>query len=440
MNRSSAKSRIALLLVTMASFNAVGALAATKSVVQEVRMSANGDTTRIVFDLSAAASEQVFTLHSPERVVIDLADARLDLPNGDWPVAIGMVKEFRSAERGNGVLRIVLEVSQPVESRSFALAPADGMSHRLVVDMAPPGKMIAAEVSVAATSPSPATTTPTPTPTQPVKSLPKENAGRALVIAIDAGHGGQDPGASGRNGTREKDVTLAIARKLKESIDAEPGMTAILTRDADYFVPLRERIVRAKKQKADLFISIHADSVRDRSVSGSSVYVLSAGRANNEASRMLADRENAADLMGGSMLDTKNDMVASVLLDLSQGASMTASIQAADKVLAQLDRVGDVLDNGVKQASLKVLTSPDMPSMLIETAFISNPREEAKLRNSRHQQRLADAIFTGVRNYFYDNPPPGTLVAQRVAQERHQQRDRQDRSSMATIIAGGMSQ
>jgi N-acetylmuramoyl-L-alanine amidase len=295
--------------------------------------------------------------------------------------------------------------------------PAEGLGHRLVLDLAS-GK----------------TSTPAVAnlPVQPVKIT---ETGRVLVIAIDAGHGGQDPGASGRKGTREKDITLAIARKLKDRIDAEPGMRAFLTRDNDVFVPLRERIVRARKQQADIFVSVHADAVRDRNIAGSSVYVLSAGRATNEASRMLADRENAADLMGGMALENKDDVLASVLLDLSQGASMSASNEAADKVLAQLIRVGAVLDKEVKHASLKVLTSPDMPSMLVETAFISNPKEEAKLNDAAYQQRLADAILAGVRTYFYDNPPPGTQVAQRVAQLR----DKHESAASMTIMAGGLA-
>ena len=380
---------------------------ARTTAVKDVRLSASSETTRIVFDLSQTTSEQVFVLHSPERVVIDFTDARLDLSSGSWPNAAGLVKEFRWADRGNGVLRIVLEAAQLIEAHNFTVEPSGELGHRLVVDLSLPGKYVAsAPPQVAPVAP------------QPIKALPKDSAGRELIIAIDAGHGGQDPGASGRKGTREKDVTLAIAQKLKERIDAEPGMRAVLTRDGDYFVPLRERIVRARKQQADLFISIHADSVHDRDIGGSSVYVLSAGRASNEAARMLADRENAADLMGGMTLENKDEVLASVLLDLSQGASMSASAAAADKVLNQLARVSPILDSEIKHASLKVLTSPDMPSMLVETAFISNPREELKLKDARHQSRLADAILAGVRTYFYDNPPPGTRVAQRVAQQR----------------------
>jgi N-acetylmuramoyl-L-alanine amidase len=385
--------------------------------IKDVRISATNDTTRVVFDLSQAVTPRIFTLDNPFRVVIDITDARLDLAASEWPAAQGFVKEFRPGIQSNGALRVVLDVSQAVEARSFSVEPAEGLGHRLVLDLAS-GK----------------TSTPAVAnlPVQPVKIT---ETGRVLVIAIDAGHGGQDPGASGRKGTREKDITLAIARKLKDRIDAESGMRAFLTRDNDVFVPLRERIVRARKQQADIFVSVHADAVRDRNIAGSSVYVLSAGRATNEASRMLADRENAADLMGGMALENKDDVLASVLLDLSQGASMSASNEAADKVLAQLIRVGAVLDKEVKHASLKVLTSPDMPSMLVETAFISNPKEEAKLNDAAYQQRLADAILAGVRTYFYDNPPPGTQVAQRVAQLR----DKHESAASMTIMAGGLA-
>jgi N-acetylmuramoyl-L-alanine amidase len=414
--------RAFLRLVTLGGMILVvnGALAAPRlALVKDVRVfAANVDTTRVVFELSQAASERVFALDNPQRVVIDIADARADLASG-WPTGQGLVKEFRPGDQGNGVLRVVLDVSQAVQWRSFSIEPVDGQGHRLVLDLSTAGK------------PSVGTLEPINLPKVPIKTT---ETGRTLVIAIDAGHGGQDPGASGRKGTREKDVTMAIARKLKDLIDAEPGMRTVLTRDGDYFVPLRERIVRASKHKADIFISIHADAVRDRTVTGSSVYVLSAGRATNEASRMLADRENAADLMGEMSLDDKDDVLASVLLDLSQGASMSASSEAADKVLLQLDRLGEVLDKEVKHASLKVLTSPDMPSMLVETAFISNPKEEARLKDPRHQQRLADAILSGVRTYFYDNPPPGTLVAQRVAQQR-----KRDGGASMTIMAGGVS-
>jgi N-acetylmuramoyl-L-alanine amidase len=241
--------------------------------------------------------------------------------------------------------------------------------------------------------------------------------GRDIVVAIDAGHGGVDPGSIGKRGTYEKHVTLAIARRLKERIDREPGMRAVLTREDDTFVELRERIRRARRHQADMFVSVHADSYTDRSVAGSSVYVLSARGASDESARWLADRENAADLIGGVKLDDKDSVLASVLLDLSQGASMSASIDAADKVMEELYKIGNITKRGVKHAGFIVLKSPDIPSLLVETAFISNPVEEARLLDPKHQQRLAEAIHQGVRRYFYANPPPGTLIAELRAKQ-----------------------
>jgi N-acetylmuramoyl-L-alanine amidase len=238
---------------------------------------------------------------------------------------------------------------------------------------------------------------------------------RDVVVAVDAGHGGQDPGATGPDGTHEKDVVLAIARALAERINTEPGMRAVLTRNRDEFLVLRDRIRRARVAKADMFISVHADSIANQGVSGASVYVLSERGASNETARWLAERQNAADLMGGVSLDDKDSTLASVLLDLSQSANISASMLAAQRVLAALDGVGEVRKSQVQQAGFVVLKSPDIPSMLVETAYISNPGEELRLRDARQQGKLADAIFTGVRSYFEQNPPVGT----RFAQARH---------------------
>jgi N-acetylmuramoyl-L-alanine amidase len=254
--------------------------------------------------------------------------------------------------------------------------------------------------------------------TNPVKSLAAAAKGRDLVIAVDAGHGGQDPGALGRGGTREKEVTLAIARRLAAAINAEEGMRAVLIRDGDYFITLRGRIRKAREAGADMFISVHADSVLDRGVSGSSVYVLSLRGASDEASRWLAERENAADLMGGVSLDDKNDVLASVLLDVTQKEAVSNSVEAADAVLASLRRVGPVHGPRVRHAGFVVLKSPDVPSMLVETAFISNAADERKLRDGEFQQRIAEAIHSGVRDYFYEKPPPGTKLAAIVAARR----------------------
>lgn len=236
--------------------------------------------------------------------------------------------------------------------------------------------------------------------------------GRDIVIAIDAGHGGKDPGARGPRGVLEKDVTLRVARRLAEIVDQEPGMRAYLTRNRDEFLPLRTRMERARAAKADLFVSIHADAVRNRSVRGASVYVLNEKGATDEAARRLAARENAADLIGGVTLNDKDRTLASVLLDLSQNASLSSSIEVGDSILTELARVGTVRKPRVMQAPFMVLKSPDVPSVLIETAYISNPEEERQLDSHAFRDRLAQAIFAGVRGYFYQNPPRGTLVAE----------------------------
>jgi len=247
---------------------------------------------------------------------------------------------------------------------------------------------------------------------------------RDVVIAVDAGHGGEDPGAIGHGGTREKDVTLAIARALAHRLDAEPGMRAILTRDRDEFLELRERIRRARVARADMFISVHADSIADRSVTGASVYVLSVHGASSEAARWLAERENAADLLGGVRLDDKGAL-APVLLDATQSEIIGVSATAAERVVTALESVGEVRKAQVQQAGFVVLKSPDIPSMLIETAYISNPQEERRLRSSSQQERLADAIAGGVRSYFVQNPPDGTRFKQ------------QRRSTLASAAADG---
>ncbi len=378
------------------------ALAVAPVIIKDVRLSAQAASTRVVFDVSARVQPVVSVLHNPERVVVDLPNAQYKATAKGLPDGQGLVKRLAMAPRDQGGQRVVIEVSRSVVPKSSLIAPSGKSGHRVVLDLRPSARVAALAI---------------PAAPKVTKSLPAD-ADRDIVIAIDAGHGGEDPGATGRRGTREKDVTLAIARHLKERIDREPGMRAVLTRNGDYFLPLRERINRARKQQADMFVSVHADAVRDRSVTGSSVYVLSARGASNEAAKWLADQENAADLIGGISLDGKDDVLKSVLLDLSQGASMSASTEAADNVLQQLDRIGNVRRRDVQNAGFVVLKSPDIPSMLVETAFISNVEEESKLRDTRHQQRLADAIHAGVREYFNANPPPGTAFARARTRER----------------------
>jgi N-acetylmuramoyl-L-alanine amidase len=351
----------------------------------------------MVLDLSAKAQHSVLVLKNPDRIVLDVAGARL-APGRRAPAAAGVVKQVRLGQRASGQLRIVLELSRPIRPKSFLATPNERYGYRLVLDLGSPssGSALAA-------------------PEIPVRAEHARPDARDLIIAIDAGHGGDDPGAIGKNGTREKDVVLAIARALAQQLDGEPGMRAVLTRNGDYFVPLRDRMRRARAQQADLFVSIHADSISDRSVDGSSVYILSQHGATTEAARWLAERENASDLIGGVSLENKDDVLASVLLDLSQTASLTASHTAAEHVLHQLNMVGEVRKPLVQQAGFMVLKSPDIPSMLIETAYISNPLEEQRLRGVAHQAKLAAAIHRGLREYFYSDPPAGTRIAQLAA-------------------------
>ena len=364
-------------------------LAAHAVDVRGIRLWAGPDSTRVVLDLSGSAQHSLQVLKNPDRVVLDVAGARLARGVRAAPAGTGAVKLVRTAHRPSGELRIVLDLARPIQAKSFLASPNDRYGYRLVIDL---GVSQGVET--------------------PVKAEHAPPDARDLIIAIDAGHGGEDPGAIGKNGTREKDVVLAIARQLALQIAAEPGMKAVLTRNGDYFVPLRDRMRRARAQAADLFVSIHADSIRDRRVDGSSVYILSQRGATDEASRWLAERENASDLIGGVSLDDKDNVLASVLLDLSQSASLNASQTAAERVLRQLNRVGEVRKPQVQQARFMVLKSPDIPSLLVETAYISNPQEEQRLRALPHQAKLAAAIHQGVHDYFYANPPAGTRVAQ----------------------------
>src|SRR6202453_2748479 len=360
--------------------------------VRAIRLWAGPDNTRVVVDLSGSAQHSLLLLHNPERAVLDVSGAHLAKSAHSAPRGAGAVKNLRMSRSPSGNFRLVLDLARPIQAKSFLTTPNAHYGYRLVVDLAGPAKT-----------------------DKPIKVKHAPSDARDLIIAIDAGHGGEDPGAIGMNGTREKDIVLGIARELALKINAEPGMKAVLTRNGDYFVPLRDRMRRARAQQADLFVSVHADSIRDRRVDGSSVYILSQRGATDEASRWLAERENASDLIGGVSLDDKGDVLASVLLDLSQTASLSASQVAAEHVLHQLNLVGEVRKPQVQQARFMVLKSPDIPSMLVETAYISNPQEELRLRSAPHQAKLAAAIHQGVHDYFYANPPPGSRVAQLAA-------------------------
>lgn len=368
--------------------------------VNGVRLWAAPESTRVVFDVTGPVEHQLFTLKGPDRLVVDLKHASVDKALVKQLQASGVVKGLRSGSRNKDDLRLVLDLAGPVKPKSFILKPNDQYGHRLVIDLFGAGTAKQREPKT-------------------VKAVTEPGRLRDLVIAVDAGHGGEDPGARGRKGTREKDVVLGIARKLAAQINKEPGMKAVLVRDGDYYVGLRKRIDKARKHRADLFVSIHADAFRDRRVSGSSVYVLSRRGASSEMARWLAARENAADLVGGVSLDDKDDLLAEVLLDLAQTATLETSTGVASNVLSELKKLGKVHKRQVQHAGFVVLKSPDIPSMLVETAFISNPSEENRLRNRKHQQKVANAVFRGIRRYFTSNPPAGTRLAAGKTPRRH---------------------
>ncbi len=350
--------------------------AAKQTALTGVRVAAsNPDHTRIVFDLSGRIEHDLFTLADPNRVVIDLQNVRKSTALVSEDNQTPILKGIRSAVRQSNDLRVVLDLKNKVRPRSFMLPPSDQKGHRLVIDMHQ------TELS------------PTPIKTSREQRQQKKEQ---IVIAIDPGHGGKDPGAVGRKGTREKDVTLALAKKLKKIINSKPGYKAVLTRESDRFVVLRKRVETARKHQADLFISLHADAFKSPRVEGASVYALSLNGATSEAARWLAEKENAADLIGGISLDDKDQLIASVLLDLSQTATIQDSLELGSDILGHLGKVGKLNKREVQQAGFAVLKAPDMPSILIETAFISNPNEERRLKSAKHQQKIANAIFKGV--------------------------------------------
>jgi N-acetylmuramoyl-L-alanine amidase len=391
------------LLLCMALAGPVRPAVADVSELQAVRVATEQSTTRVFFDLSEAVPHRFFTLEDPRRAVLDLEGVS-ERVVGALPAAQGSVLRVRTGPQPDGVLRVVIELRpgsratlQPALSRS-------PRGQRLVLEVAGEAEP-AASVAAAADAPD-------PVPLKPIKAAHAPPVqGRVVVVAIDPGHGGQDPGAIGPGGTKEKVVVLDIAKQLAARIDREPGMRAVLTRDGDVFLSLRERIRRARAAGAELFVSVHADAVPNREVTGSSVYVLSDKGATDEQARWLADRENAADLVGGISLDDKDPALASVLVDLTQGAQIWQSMTAAERVLRSLGRVNTVRKPQVQQAGFVVLKSPDIPSMLVETAFISSPQDERLLGIPERRTALAEAIFDGVRQYFIDHPPDGSRFA-----------------------------
>jgi N-acetylmuramoyl-L-alanine amidase len=369
---------------------------AGQAAVENVRMWPAPDRTRIVFDINGPLEHTLFVLNNPPRVVVDLRDTSLGVKVGRPTDADKLLEGIRHASRNHRDLRVVFDLRKPVRPRSFLLKPNKQYGYRLVVDLYDKGDV-----------------------TKSLKETIKRSAPRSpsklrdLIIAIDAGHGGEDPGTIGRKGTREKDVVLAIAKELNQQIKNAPGMRPVMVRRGDYYVGLRRRMKIAREHRADLFVSIHADSFKDPRVRGSSVYVLSRNGASSEAARWLAEQENAADLVGGVSLDDKDNLLASVLLDLSQTATLSASTDVGTNVLKQLGTTGKTHKRRVQRAGFMVLKSPDIPSILVETAFLSNPSEEKRLRNRAQQRKIAKAMVAGVKDYFKHNAPPGTRLAGR---------------------------
>lgn len=377
------------------------------------------DHAKVVMDLGGPVKFKYFSLTQPDRFVVDLLDVigQGRLPQLDFGASA--IKQVRSGIRKGDDLRLVFELERAAQAKVYLLNPAAGRPHRLVIELAagPAQRLAQAPEPSSAKAPEPApaptaSAAPSPAP-QVKKALVEAPQSRDIIVAIDAGHGGIDPGAKGRKGTLEKDVVLAIARKLERLVHQEDGMRPLMIREGDEFIKLRDRKEKARRHKADIFISIHADAFPDPRAKGASVYALSHSGATSEAAKLLANRENASDLVGGVTLDDKDDMLASVLLDLSQSATIEDSLDVAARILTGLQGVARIHKHQVQQAGFAVLKSPDIPSILVETAFISNPTEERNLRSQGYQQRLAEAMMHGIRSYFISNPPPGTRIAAR---------------------------
>ena len=357
------------------------------STVENVRIWSENDKTRVVLDLSQSAQHTIFTLRGPDRLVIDLKDSRLARTLTSMPAGTGAVRSIRTAVRADGQLRVVLDLNTAVRSRTFAAGPNATYGDRLVIDLQRAGSLA------------------------PVKTASQEyRPGRDIVIAIDAGHGGHDPGSSGRR-AKEKDIVLSVSKELAKRINAEPGMRAVLTRDRDVFINLKDRVRIAQRNDADLFISVHADAFPDKRANGASVFALNLDRADRVARETLSRRDKETIKVGDVVLNDKDPVLASVLYDLSQNAALSASNDVGTRVSRQLSRVAKMHSLKVREKSLAVLTSAEVPSILVETGFISNPGEEKKLRDKAYQGRLANAILAGVRDYFYTNPPPDTRIA-----------------------------
>lgn len=391
------------------------------AIVEQVRVWPAPDHTRLVFDLSGSVGHTLFSLSNPERIVIDIDDGQMQAVLARIDLSRTPIKAIRSGKRGAKDLRIVLDLQHKTQPRSFHLPPNEQYGHRLVVDLVNRNSAATKTVVAAANSTS---------------------AKRDVVIAIDAGHGGDDPGAIGPGRVNEKVVVLAIAKQLAALFEREPGFKPVLIRDSDYYVGLRDRTRKARKAGADLFVSIHADAFKNSKARGASVWTLSSRGASSEMGRWLAGRENSADLIGGVgtlSKDNSSDLLEGVLLDMSMSSSISHSREVGGYVQKQMSGVAHMHKKTVQNAGFMVLKSPDIPSILIETGFISNAKEARMLQDRRHQRKLAQSIFSGIKTHFRLKPPPATYLASQqpasIAQARNHLRYRVARGDTLSRIA-----
>jgi N-acetylmuramoyl-L-alanine amidase len=387
----------------------VGAGATAGSSILAVRVWPARDYTRVTLEHDQAIKYSHLLVKDPERLVLDLEGVEFNSVLQTLPSKIldsdPYIKLIRAGRNKPGVVRLVIELKGEVKPQVFSLKPVGEYGHRLVLDLYPEEPIDPLMALLEKSGEPPPKAEPKPAERPAEKSSEKPEIARLVTIVLDPGHGGEDPGAIGRGGSYEKNVTLSVSRRLKEKIDATPNMRSVLTRDGDYFIPLNQRVQKARRVQADLFVSVHADAFIKSTARGSSVFVLSETGASSSAARWLANKENSADLVGGVNLGAKDPYLARTLLDLSQTATINDSLKLGKDVLGELGRINTLHKGQVEQAGFAVLKAPDIPSILIETAFISNPEEEARLNDEVYQDRMAEAILKGIRRYFAKNPP-----------------------------------
>jgi N-acetylmuramoyl-L-alanine amidase len=382
--------------------------AAHATQIRNARLWRSDDKLRLVLDLSGPVQYKTFSLTAPERLIIDLSGAGLSGDFSQLELKNSGITSIRSGHFGKADTRIVLDLAAPMQLNSFVLPPQDGQGHRLVLDL-----------TSATHAPRQIATEAVPL----VAPMDKAHPRRDIIVVVDPGHGGKDPGAVGSKGQREKDVVLSIAQLLAKRLKREKGFDVKLVRNDDFFVPLRKRVDIARQHKADMFISVHADAAPRLTASGASVYALSEGGATSATARFMAQRENGADLLGATTLlnlKDKDPMLAGVILDMSMNATIASSLQLGSSVLGSLQNITSLHQKRVEQAGFAVLKSPDVPSILVETGFISNAQDAQRLVTARHQQAVADGLFEGLKKYFQKNPPMNSYMAWVQEQENAQ--------------------